>query len=68
MVKQVVLSRAWGLTVKEAKRIAAMVGAGSVQFVPAIARGGGQRLASVRMRDQRGARFCFTDRQREVAG
>lgn len=67
-MKQVVLSRAWNLSVKDAEKIAGYMGvANLVTFAPAIARGnGGPRIAAARLRDWRGARFCAAERK-EVA-
>ena len=39
-MKQVVLSRSWGLTVAEAMKIAVVSGVRDVRFAPAVARGG----------------------------
>ena len=66
-MKQVVLSRAWGLSVADANRIAALTGITGVRFAPAIARGnGGPRVAAARLRDWRGAQFLLAERK-EVA-
>ena len=67
-MKQVVLSRAWGLSVKDANKIAALTGITGVRFTPAITRGnGGPRIAAARLRDWRGARFCAAERKEVVA-
>ena len=66
-MKQVILSRAWGLSVADANRIAALTaltGITGVRFAPAIVRGnGGPRIAAARLRDLRGARFCAAERK-----
>ncbi len=65
MKKQIVLSRSWGLSVRDAKKIAGLLGIVGVRFAPAIARGGAVRIAPARLRDYRGARFCAADLNRE---
>ena len=63
-VRTIVLSRAWGLSVKDAAKIAALTGITGVRFAPAVARGhGGPRIAPARLRDLRGARFCAAERK-----
>jgi len=62
MAKSVLLSRSWGLTLIDARRIAALLGLGGVRFVAAN-RSSVRAPRPVRQRDSRGARFCAGERR-----